>query len=232
MKFWDDGQPNSSRIRNVKFTWDKLKHLNIFLKENNIICDAFLYDFSPEKIISDSRHTPYELGVYKKSEKTNLILEQQKNFDFFMMFDCDAFFDKHDYEDLLGIIRNLENGDIVTFDLAKLEDNTHDYIVNNEFLKEKANWSYAYSGNRDNGPLYHHTGSLGGVYICYTKTLLELGGFDEKYIGWGGEDGDMLNRICTSNLYYNIKPIKNFSPYHLPHFSDWGNIKYNKRFNE
>ena len=34
MKFWDDGQANSTRIRNVLFCWEKLKELTLFLKEN------------------------------------------------------------------------------------------------------------------------------------------------------------------------------------------------------
>ena len=54
MKFWDDGQPDSTRIRNVNYTWVKLKELSKFLKENGILCEPKLYDFSPEKIIEES----------------------------------------------------------------------------------------------------------------------------------------------------------------------------------
>lgn len=232
MKFWDDGQPNSTRIRNVSFTWNELKKLSKYLNVNGITAEATLYDFSPEQLIPDSIHIPYPLGVYKKSEKTNIILKDKKNYDFFMVFDCDAFFYVEDYEKLLELIKSLTNGDVCTFDLAKLNDNVSDFIIDNNFIIEKADWSYAYSGARENGPLRHHIGGLGGVYISDTNLLISLGGFDETYIGWGGEDGDMLSRIYYSEIKHMIRSTKNFAPFHLPHFSDYGNKHYSQRFIE
>jgi predicted glycosyltransferase involved in capsule biosynthesis len=231
MKFWHDGHNNSTRLRNVEFCWKELKNLWDYLTINNVYGNINLYDFSMDKIISDSIHISYPTGTYKKAEKTNIILKQQANCDFFMMIDSDAFFDISDYGLLLDIIKNLGSGDVVTFDLAKLNDNTQDYIVNNIFDKNLADWSYAYSGSRSNGPLFNgYSGGLGGVYICDTNLLVSLGGFDEKYTGWGGEDGDMLGRISYSSIPHKIIPTKNFAPYHLPHFSDWGNVLYSQRF--
>jgi predicted glycosyltransferase involved in capsule biosynthesis len=232
MKFWDDGHPDSTRIRNVKFSWNELKKLTNYLKNNGINAESTLYDFSPEQIITDSVHIPYPLGVYKKAEKTNIILKDKKKYDFFMMIDCDAFFYEQDYETLLNLIKGLNKGDVCTFDLAKLEDNVSDYIVDDTFIISKANWSYAYSGARENGPLRHHTGGLGGVYLSDTELLLSLGGFDEKYEGWGGEDGDMMGRIYYTDIPHSIKPTNTFAPFHLPHFSDWSNKHYSQRFND
>ncbi len=230
MKFWDDGQPDSTRIRNVNFSWESLKKFTTYLVNNGIIAKCFLYDFSPTKIITDSKHLPYPLGVYKKAEKTNIILNEQKDYDFFMMVDCDAFFDEQDYDKFIEIFTNLNYGDVITFDLAKLNDNVTDYIINGEFHVDKADWSYAYSGNRSNGPLNGYIGGLGGVYLCDTKLLTELGGFDKSFTGWGGEDGDMLSRIWSSTIPHSFKPVRNFAPYHLPHYSDWGNKHYKERF--
>ena len=230
MKFWDDGQPNSTRIRNVSYCWNELKKLSLFLRESGIGAFECLYDFSVEKIIDDSKHIPYPLGTYKKAEKTNIILKDQQKYDFFMMMDCDAFFQKEDYSKLLNVLLDIKKGDVVTFDLAKLEDNVSHYIVNGEFDISKANWSYAYSGKRENGPLNGYMGGLGGVYICDTSLLLDLGGFDEKYKGWGGEDGEMLSRMWESKIPHAFKPTKNFAPFHLPHFCDWGNELYKERF--
>ena len=231
MKFWDDGQPDSTRIRNVNFSWEELKKLSTYLNDNGINAKASLYDFSPEQIISDSIHISYPLGVYKKSEKTNIILKDKQNYDFFMVIDCDAFFHVQDYEKLLELIKSLDKGDVCTFDLAKLNDNVSDYIVDDNFIIERADWSYAYSGSKENGPLRHHTGGLGGVYISDTKLLISLGGFDEKYVGWGAEDGDMMDRIYNSKIFHRIKPTNSFAPFHIPHLSEWGNEKYYKRFN-
>jgi predicted glycosyltransferase involved in capsule biosynthesis len=206
--------------------------LSSYLNSNGITAEASLYDFSPEKIISDSIHISYPLGVYKKAEKTNIILKDKKDYDFFMVIDCDAFFHEKDYQTLLDLIKSLEKGDVCTFDLAKLDSNVSDYIINDTFIVENSDWSYAYSGHRENGPLRHHTGGLGGVYISDTQLLISLGGFDEKYVGWGGEDGDMMGRIYYSEIKHKIKPTNNFAPFHLPHFSDWGNKDYSQRFIE
>lgn len=232
MKFWEDGYPNSSRTRNTIFTWPQLKKLTNFLKDNSIICESKIYDFSPEKIIKDSIHIPYSLGEYKKSEKTNLILKQNNSFDFVFMFDSDAFFLESDYDKVLNILKNINYGDMVTFDLAKLEEKDVEFIITNGYVNvEDTNWSYAYSGNKEYGPLAHgHRGSLGGVYLCDIKLIIENGGFDENYIGWGGEDGDMVGRIYSSNKIFNHISINKFSPFHLPHFYDWSSEKYIKRF--
>ena len=92
MKFWDDGQPNSTRIRNVNYSWNELKKLSFFLKKNNVNVSESLYDFSVTQLIPDSKHISYPLGEYKKAEKTNIILRDKKDYDFFMMMDCDTFF--------------------------------------------------------------------------------------------------------------------------------------------
>jgi len=230
MKFWDDGQSNSTRIRNVKYSWEELKLFTSYLKKEGLNVDCFLYDFSPEKIIDDSIHIPYPLGEYKKAEKTNIILNRSSTYDFFMMVDCDAFFHKDDYLKFLELFRSLKENNVVTFDLAKLNDNVSDYLIDGEFHIEKADWSYAYSGNRSNGPLHQYIGGLGGVYICYTHLLNKLGGFDEKFVGWGGEDGEIMDRIYTNGYSDKIKPTRHFAPFHLPHYCDWGNIKYAKKF--
>jgi len=232
MKFWDDGQPDSTRIRNVIYSWDQLKKFTSFLKSEGITADCFLFDFSPEKIIEDAIHIPYPLGEYKKAEKTNIILKQNSDYDFFMMIDCDAFFHEDDYQNFLNLYKSLEENNVITFDLAKLFDNVSDYLIDGVFNKDKADWSYAYSGDRSKGPLNGHSGGLGGVYICYTKILTDLNGFDEKYVGWGGEDGDMMGRIWEAGFVNKIKPTRNFAPFHLPHYFDWYNINYTKRFTE
>lgn len=234
MKFWHDGQEDSTRTRNVIYCWNDLKKLNTFINNHsmNFNSSCYLFDFSPEKIIEDAIHIPYPIGEYKKAEKTNIILKQYVNhLDYFMMFDSDTFFDFQDYDNLIKIIDNLEKNDIITFDAAKLDD-INNCFIDGVFDRTKANWSYAYSGSRENGPLNGYRGGLGGVYIIDTSILLNLGGFDEKYIGWGGEDGEMMNRIYNSGFLNNIKPQKNIAPFHMPHFCDYGNDKYYQRFKD
>jgi predicted glycosyltransferase involved in capsule biosynthesis len=231
MKFWTDGQDHSTRIRNVNYTWEKLKKLKTFFSENNIDCVANLYDFSPEKILEESIHIPFELGSYMKSAKTNRIINSNLDCDFMFMFDCDAFFLDEDFSSLLEVVRSIEDGNFVTFDLAKLSEMDTVSVIKNDFVDKSFDWSYAYSGSKGNGPLCcGHRGGLGGVYICDLNLLRNLGGFNEKYVGWGGEDGEMIERISSSNLNYKQIPINKFAPFHLSHFYDWSSEKYSKRF--
>lgn len=229
MAFWHDGKEPSDRIRNVKITWNELKKLKSFLDNNGLNVDIELYDFSPNKIIPDSIHIPYPIGTYKRSEKLNIILKQKSNYKFFMMMDCDAFFAEEDYDKLLDLLKNLQDETVQTFDLAKLKENINEYFKDGVFDKNKADWAYAYSGPRESGPLANgFIGGLGGVFIADAKMLIDFGGFDEKYKGWGGEDGEFLGRIY--NAKKKIIPNRIFSPYHLPHFADYNNPLYSNRF--
>ena len=198
----------------------------------NILLDSNKFDFKKMNSYTNGFSTALDYYKLAPNEKNMYYVNKliQKNYDFFMMVDCDAFFHKDDYNKFLEIFKFLNDGDVVTFDLAKLEDRVSEYIIDGEFQIEKADWSYAYSGNRNNGPLNGYLGGLGGVYICDTNLLIKLGGFNEKYVGWGGEDGDMLDRIWSSQIPHSFKPVRNFAPFHLPHFSDWGNKLYNQRF--
>lgn len=234
MKFWTDNQTNSTRVRNVNYCFPKLLELSDFLRQKNIDCVAKLYDFSPSKIIDYAEHRPYKLGEYKKSEKTNLIIRENLDCDYLFMFDTDTFFDTKDYELIYDLLKNIPKRRIHTFDLAKLEEKTFIKLNNGEsvdFFSE--DFSYAYAGNKEIGPLGSgNMGGLGGVYICDIDLINENGGFDEKYTGWGGEDGDMLGRIMYSGNYYELKPVRSFAPFHLPHYCDWNNINYIKRFRD
>jgi hypothetical protein len=126
----------------------------------------------------------------------------------------------------------LESNHIVTFDLAKLDEISSVNIINRDCVDTSVdNFSYAYSGDKEKGPLCcGHGGGLGGVYLCDISLIMDNGGFDESYVGWGGEDGDMMGRIMYSNKEYKQMPIRDFAPFHLSHFADWGNKKYGKRF--
>lgn len=229
MLFWDDGLSKKTRIRNVKFSWRKLKELNQYLNDHDIKSEAKLFDFSYNQIIDDAIHKPYPVGVFQKSKKLNEVISQC-NSDFFMMFDCDAFFDNQDYDSLVAKIKMLNDGDIITFDLAKLFEEPENYINGMTFNRSKANWRYAYSGDRNLGPLYHCCGGLGGVFIIDLKLLLNVNGFNEKFKGWGQEDNDALDRIMTSKQPHQVKPVKDFAPFHLPHDVDLANPLYSCRF--
>ena len=229
MLFWDDGLSKKTRIRNVEFSWQKLKELNQYLKDHGIKSEAKLFDFSYKQVIDDAIHKSYPVGVFQKSKKLNEVISQCSS-DFFMMFDCDAFFDNQDYDSLVEKLKMLNDGDVITFDLAKLFGEPEDYISGTTFDRSRADWRYAYSGDRELGPLHHCCGGLGGVFIIDLNLLLNVNGFNEKFKGWGQEDNDALDKIMTSDQPHQLRPVKDFAPFHLPHDVDLANPLYSCRF--
>ena len=225
MIFWHDGHSDSTRIKNVEFSWPELKNLCSFLRENGFNCDHKLYDFSVIKQFEDAIHVPYDTLEFKKAEKLNHIIKSNLQYDYLVMFDCDMFFFKKDYDKVLTIFKNVTKRTLTTFDAAKLHIN-HDIVNDENFNPYDHDWSYAYSGNKENGPLSSgRLGGLGGIYICDMELLKEIEFFDENFTRWGGEDGDLLNKIYYLNNT-RIIPVREFAPFHLPHFSDWNNPNY------
>lgn len=225
--FWDDGLDNSDRIKSARFTSVKLIELCEHLKQNGVECVYNFYDFSPTKIIDNSIHIPFPLGEFRKSEKLNLIIKEQSTSEFICVVDSDCFFHKSDFSNFLETIHKLNEYDIITFDAAKLDKTSSELIMIDDENLNTIEFSYAYSGDKHQGPLSGgRRGGFGGIFICKTKLLIDFGGFNEDYKTWGGEDGELLDRILQSYNHNKLLPIRNYSPFHLHHFSDWGNPKY------
>jgi predicted glycosyltransferase involved in capsule biosynthesis len=232
--FWTDGYLNSTRERNIHYTWERIKHLNNFLKENQINSEIKLYDFSPQKIVDDSIHIPYELGDFKKSEKLNIVLKNNLEFEFIMMFDADCFFLEKDYQEVLKLLQSINKKDLICFDCAKIyEKDVESIIETNEIDLEKIDWWFAYSGEKKNGPLaFDMKGNLGGVYIVDINLLTDVGMFDERIKGWGNEDSELMSRIYSMKKHneFNHIAVRNIFPFHLPHYVDLENPKYKNRY--
>jgi hypothetical protein len=193
--------------------------LGNFLQKNDIDCEIKLYDFSEQQIIDGALHRPYPAGEYKKAEKTNVILRENQDVDYICMFDCDTFFVEQDYKKYLDILKNISRNEVHTFDLAKVDQSTTtSYFSDPQFNIFDADCWFAYAGSKAHGPFGNGTqGALGGVYICDFNLIKAGGFFNENIVRWGGEDGDMLDRIWQSKIPYKQIPHRDFFPFHLPH---------------
>jgi len=211
--FWTDGKENSDRTRNVLFSIEKNTELVKYLNENGGNVKYLIYDFSPEQILEDSIHIPYPLSVYKRSEKINLVLEQSQA-DFISIIDSDCFFDDTEYPLILDLYMDLELNKVYNFDWKKIEGDSY-VDFEKRVLLSKNNFNFAMGHGK--------TGGLGAFFIVPTLALKEIGGFDTKYTTWGGEDGDALDKLLRK---ISREQITYISPYHLPHFTDWGNKLY------
>lgn len=219
MMFWTDGKENSTRERNANYAIKELDNLCNFLN-TYIKVNYNIWDYSPTSILDQSIHIPYPLAVYKRSEKINKILSQT-NTDLFSIIDSDCFLYKEDYIKLADLI--ILNGveSCYTFDVNDLNEEDSTHVINQTKQIEECITSNRFPGR---------AGGFGAFFICNTNILKDMGGFDEKFTTWGGEDGEIYNRI-----YYNgnIKKVpsktEQIKLYHLSHFCDRENINYFNR---
>lgn len=216
MLFWTDGIENSTRERNIKYSVKCLKELSDFFN-TKINCNYKIYDYSPVKIIEEAIHIPYPVGVYKRSEKINNVLKNTDT-DLFSVIDSDCFIKKEDYSALLEEIITNGKDSCYTFDVCDFGNSDTDKIIYENADPNSFTTSSRFPGR---------AGMLGAFFITNTENLKKHGGFNEKFKTWGGEDGEIYDKIwydgSVKKVGLNCNKVK---LYHLSHFSDRGNINY------
>jgi len=225
--FWTDGTVPCTRTRNLLYSSGKIISLVEYLKKNDIDAHFKIYDFSPLRVINEAIHIPYPKGVYKRSQKLNHIINENKHYDFLFSFDSDAFFDPRDFSKIRDKINNLKDNSISLFEMASLDDQTTQRIIAGEDVDPFDDYRFSTFTlqGKDGVPLQGAFGGLGGVFICSTKLLVEQGGFNENFIQWGDEDVEVLYRI-RDNTDADIVRNHDMFPFHLFHFRDMYNEDY------
>jgi hypothetical protein len=219
MLFWTDDVLNSTRDRNAKFSVKELKNLSEYLLSRDINCTYKVYDYSKKQILEDSIHIPYPSSAFKKSEKINNILKKT-NSELFSIIDSDCFICREDYKLLADIINQMSANSCATFDVLDFcKEDTEKIIYDNiSPLSLLTKTTARFEGR---------AGGLGAFFITDANDLKLRGGFNEKFTTWGGEDGEIYNKIHEDK---NIKKfiIKNdtIRLFHLNHFLDRENINY------
>ena len=70
----------------------------------------------------------------------------------------------------------------------------------------------------------------GGIFVIRRAVFEALGGFDERFLGWGGEDDAMTYKLVS--LVKNLKTVQNQKAFHLWHERDpkamYGHAHYQK----
>lgn len=214
--FWTDNLPNSSRERNIKYSIIELKNLINYLSQH-IDCKYNLYDYSPTKILEDSIHIPYPPSAYKRSVKINHIINQTTA-DLISIIDADCFICKEDYAKLAEIIVQADVNSCVTFDVLDFSNEDTDKIVYEGADPMQFSVSSRFQGR---------AGGLGAFFITNTNNLKSNGGFNEKFTTWGGEDGEIYDKINRDGSIKKIPCNRDvIRLFHLSHVSDRSNINY------
>jgi len=216
MVFWTDCHPNSTRERNVNYTVKELNKLSNFLN-NYLECKINIYDFSYNKILDNSIHIPYSPTEFKKSEKINMVLEKCQS-EMFAVMDSDCFINNNDYEKLAQLIQEHGKDSCYTFDVLDFNEGDTRKIVSTDATPLSFEVTSRFPGR---------AGGLGAFYITNTENLRKHNGFNTKYTTWGGEDGEVYDRIDRDSSIKKVS-IKNdnIKLFHLSHFFDRENINY------
>lgn len=245
MLFWDNGDP--VRLENTKFCWNRSKDLVSFLNNNGVPSKCFLFDFSVNKNIDDSIHIPLNEKYYQRSKKINFALNYpENNTDVFAIIDSDCYFHKSYYNEFKeDVVASHEQNAVFTYQLIDIAlEKRYQFI---DFNLNSERFEDVESNVLNNNFNYRHSagfGTMGGFFICGTKALKDVGGFNEQFLTWGAEDDEALMRIKNKQAWYtkhNKGPIhlghgKNLNDpyYHIPVYTDKyyevNNVKFGRKY--
>lgn len=202
--FWK-GFDFDSRYKNLQFTREKIKHFSEYCNSKNLDSRVLVFDFSEKQEIADSVHIPYPNNEFRKSEKINRILEYNKiniGPDVFCFLDSDIFFLEEDYQSLYNLIINLQDKHIFQGNVFDVQNLTGIDFKN----YTAANMQTSLRG----------VDGIGGFWVVKFNEVFSIGGYDERFTVWGGEDDNLVERMKNNGCNIHKVPI---NLYHLPHAS-------------
>jgi len=202
--FWDNGE--KERLCNTNLSWYMLNKFCVYAQEKGLDIEPFLFDFSEDKVINEAIHIPYPKGVYKRSEKINKVINYHSDKDvIFSVMDSDLILKESEYDAYIYLLKTLKLNNFYVFNL--------DDLVSTEgvdFENKKIDYSKIQTQQRQMCP------DLGALFFINLKILEEVGGFDERFTVYGGEDNDASFRLQEAGFKKIILPL---IPYHLPHIN-------------
>ena len=71
--------------------------------------------------------------------------------------------------------------------------------------------------SKQNIKSYHNFSYIGNFGAVRRDVFESVGGFDESYIGWIGQDTDLMMRLCYEDHSYHILDNDGIKVYHLSH---------------
>jgi hypothetical protein len=200
--FW---YSKEDRLTNLRCSFKSLRSLQKYLIEKGLDVDVNVFEFSEERqCFGGSVYLPVEKG-YNKAIRLNYALKwlkSNKEVDIVSFIDSDCVLDIKDYPKILE--------QFINFDKSKYYCNYLIKLGRKEFYLEEELTLGSFYTSLNTGMI----NGLGGFWICDFETLYEIGGFDERYSGWGREDEDVGKRLWIKGL--NFEQL-GFNVYHLPH---------------
>jgi hypothetical protein len=209
---------SEDRLTALRFVLGKLSNFFFELKKENIDFSFTIFDFSETPKIEGGIHIPYPVSEYRRAEKLNHVIKYNCDNlcpDIFCLFDSDIFFDSESYQVIIELIKNFDKKffyvgyifDLIFKGQVQL-DLKNIQLVGNFYPKKRDVFG------------------LGGAFMIDFNELFDIGGYDENFITWGGEDDDLGNRLSRKGIK---RKNLNARFYHLPHTHiqkiDWNQYK-------
>lgn len=194
------------RINNMKFVKYHLTNFNEFLLTMGINSYLNIFDFSENQVIEDSIHIPFPDKSFRKAEKINHILKYNYDNikpDIYCQFDSDIFFSPDSYFDFLELLLNFDHNKFYV-------SNVFDIPL--EYQKKIDYENFAINGEIEINERFVY--GLGGTFLISFRKLYDIGGYNEMFQYWGGEDDDTANRLVRLGMSRQEYKI---NLYHLPH---------------
>lgn len=208
---------NQQRERNINFV---ISHYRSFLSDCEIIvCEQD----TKTKIDNVNHHLNFDFN--NDSFKKGFLFNQGYNISnnkYLLLADADCVVDEsilkkiHSYCELLGDHIVLPyNGHVCYMD----EIETQNFISQNTVSCTKSRWA------------------SGGVVAISSDNFYAIGGFDERFKGWGAEDDAFFNKCLAYKLNVHRVDVKMMHLSHPDVFQNYDNYKnnldlYNKIFSE
>jgi hypothetical protein len=165
-------------------------------------------------------HNPIKQEYYNRSKTINLAVKDFVKSKYFLVSDIDLIY-HHDFIHNVSLVVNEKDKPLrIIFYNVNLNEKCQ--IDNPTYENCKQIWDSHYScnpncRNPEHGLSMVPFNALGNG-IFQLKSFTDIGGFCEKFIGWGPEDHEMLHRISKTNevVYINKEGFNTFHLYH-PH---------------
>jgi hypothetical protein len=200
------------------FVIKKIQKFKKILDEIGIENTFNVFDFSENQKVENSIHIPFASDEFRKSEKINHIIKYNRDNikpEIFCLFDSDIFFNEDSYINIINLIRNFDKRFFYV-------GYVNDLIFNPDTKLDIDNLKIIgkYKSNR------RDVFGLGGTYFVDFNELHDIGGYDENFTTWGGEDDDLGNRFARKQIK---RKQMNCDFFHLPHTKvqkiDWDQYK-------
>jgi len=200
--YWDNGE--KQRLDNTNLSWYMLNKFCTYAQEKGLDIEPFLFDFSEDKVLNEGIHISYPKGAYKRSEKINKVIKYHSDKEvIFSVMDSDLILKESEYDAYVYLLKTLKLNNFYTFYLDDLTS-----IQGVDFINNNLDYNEIQTQQRQMNP------DLGALFFIDIKILKDVGGFDERFIVWGGEDNRLAQELVKKGIKKIVLPLK---PLHLPH---------------